>query len=140
MLGCRGQGAAPRAAWCDVTPTTDIAGMRPVPPDDHAQIWKLPVRLAHIADEMGLGRPHPGGRRGQLYSRAEERLAIAERERRREQPAPAQGDPPECVVVYEDPRLALLQGLREVELELLTLTLRVRALTAIVLAGGERAS
>lgn len=118
--------------------TRDIATSRPVVRDDHAQVLRLPSRVAHVALELGLGRPHPT-RHGFLFSREDERQTRAEIERRRLQrqhraktaPKPA----PRPVVVFEN--RTVLQGLREVEIELIELQLKVRTLTAVVLAGGS---
>lgn len=116
-----------------MNPTRDIATSRPVVRDDHAQVHRLAPRLASIAVSLGLGRAHPT-RMGHLFSREEQRQALAERDRRKEARRTRRPAPEQPVVVYESPDL--LRGLREVEIELIELQLKVRTLSAIVMAGG----
>lgn len=110
----------------------DISSSRPVVRDDHAQVHRLPSRLAAIALSLGLGRAHPT-RMGHLFSREEERRALAERDRRKEARRLRRPALEQPVVVYE--ATDLLRGLREVELELIELQLKVRTLSAVVMAG-----
>lgn len=69
-----------------------------------------------------------------LMRKGEQRQFVTEIQRRREARKPQRrtGEP---VMVYERPRPELLQGLREVEIELIQLQLKVRMLTAVVLGG-----
>lgn len=126
--------------------------MRPLVANDAAQCLQLPWRVAQVGKELGLGRklPHHGGT---LFSRDEERAALAELERRRQERlvvrrqvnAALRSESPARRVVAAmqdivtlDSRVEIVVALRAIEMEALELSLRVKRLTALVLCEQQR--